>query len=187
MKTRQQLEDWLKQHPRLTFPKVYTAENARLASQADIYWRMVDDADGFPPLQDAFAHRVARETPNVPPSGVHARACRAYPSWVRQHHLIAILREHFDRVIWSTEWDHTGIDISIAYRGLSLGIASSVNTTRSNRYEKVKQGRHPDDGHLYIIRLHAEPGEYVVGHFWLHDPNKVKNDILTFAEGLLAA
>jgi hypothetical protein len=187
LKTRQQLEDWMKTHPRLEFPKVYTAENARLASQADIYWKLVDQGDGFPPLQDAFAHNVASATPNAPVAGVHARACRAYPSWIRQHHLITILREQFDRVIWSTEWDHTGVDISVSYHGLSIGIASAVDTARSNQYEKVKQGRHPDDGHLYIIRLYATKDEYQIGPFWLHNPDKVKGNVLTFAEGLRAA
>jgi hypothetical protein len=99
---------------------------------------------------------------------------------VRQHHLIGVLQEAYTRVIWSNEWDHTGVDISIAYQGLSIGVASAVDTPRAHAWEPVKQRRHPDDGHVHIIRVYARPDEYVVGPFWLHDPERTVAEINAF-------
>lgn len=184
MKTRQQLEEWMKTHPALIFPKSFGAETVAFPSMAGIYRRFTDDYSDNPPLQKAFAQAIV-DAMGVQDISVYARACRTHPSFVRQHHLIAILRESYDRVIWSEEWDHTGIDISIAYRGLSIGIASAIDTPRSHSWEQVKQRRHPDDGNLHMLRLYARKGEYEVGPFWLHNPASVERQIKDFTASIL--
>ena len=66
-------------------------------------------------------------------SAVFARACRTYPSFVRQHHAVLALREHFPVVSWDRWLDQLqGVDMLVVdARGLAAGVALSTETAKA--------------------------------------------------------
>ena len=128
----------------------------------------------FPPPQAEFAEEVARRVRGHPHEAVFARACRAYPSFVRQHHAVLALREHFPVVAWDRWLDQLqGVDVLVVDgRGLAAGVALSTDTATARDWRAVKGGRHAAPA-IPVLEAHADAREYRVGAFWLHDPERL--------------
>ncbi len=148
-------------------------EQAAFPDMVSIYRSMVTGY--FPPTQSDFADDVARRLrstlPGLRRSAVWARACRTYPSFVRQHHAVLALREQFPVVSWDRWLDQLqGVDILVVdERGLAAGVALSTETQRSHDWAEVKDGRHARPA-IPILEVFAGAREYRSGSFWLHDP-----------------
>jgi hypothetical protein len=128
----------------------------------------------FPPPQAEFADEVARRVRGLPRPAVVARACRAYPSFVRQHHAVLALRRHFPVVAWDRWLDQLqGVDVLVVDgRGFAAGVALSTETAAARGWRDVKGGRHAA-APIPVLELRADPGTYRVGAFWLHDPARL--------------
>jgi len=168
----------------LAFPDERDAsvESAAFPDMVGIYRRLTSGY--IPPSQGTFADEVTRQVRGYPRRGVFARACRAYPSFVRQHHASLALREVFPVVVWDQWLDqHQGVDILIVdERGLAAGIDLSTDTATAHSWHVVKSERHakPD---IPVLEVFADPREYRVGEFWLHDPVKLVAQVRTTLEG----
>jgi hypothetical protein len=129
----------------------------------------------FPPTQSDFADEVARRVlstlPGLRRSAVWARACRTYPSFVRQHHAVLTLRMHFPVVSWDRWLDQLqGVDMLVVdERGLAAGVALSTETGNARAWSDVKDGRHARPA-IPIFEYYVEKRRYRSGDFWLHDP-----------------
>lgn len=148
-------------------------ESAQFPDMVSIYRSLVNGH--FPPTQSEFGDDVARRVrstlPGLRRSAVFARACRTYPSFVRQHHAVLTLREHFPVVSWDRWLDQLqGVDMLVVdERGLAAGVALSTETTRSRDWSVVKDGRHARPT-IPIFEYYVEKHHYRSGPFWLHDP-----------------
>lgn len=148
-------------------------ELAEFPNMAAIYWNLA--RGGIVPEQGAFADMVAAQLGQNGNPDVIARAFRAYPALVRQHHFCLVLKEHFPFVVRSEELDLHGVDILVIENGSAYGIALSVATTSAHHWQAIKQVRHPDSPeHLPVLYLYARSNEYKVGDFWLHHPDRWK-------------
>jgi hypothetical protein len=156
-------------------------EAAAFPDMVGIYRRLC--IGHIPPSQGTFAEEVTRQVRGYPRRAVFARACRAYPSFVRQHHAYLALREHFPVVAWDQWLDqHQGIDILIVdERGLAAGIDLSTDTALAHGWHAVKRDRHAKPP-IPVLEVFADPGEYRVGAFWLHDPVKLVARVRTRLE-----
>jgi hypothetical protein len=170
---RLQLEERLATLP-LTFPpnRSTTWEWAQFPNMAAIYWNLARTS--IVPEQSVFARAVAALMDQGNNPAVLARAARAYPALVRQHHFALILKEHYPLVIRSEELDLHGVDLLVVDEGLAFGIALSVQTTTAHRWQDVKQRRHPDPPGLPVLYLYAAVTGYRIGEFWLHHPDQVE-------------
>jgi hypothetical protein len=117
------------------------------------------------------ARRVRMTLPGLRQTAVWARACRTYPSFVRQHHAVLALREHFPVVSWDRWLDQLqGVDMLVVdERGLAAGVALSTETTRARDWSLVKDVRHARPA-IPIFEYYVEKHRYRSGAFWLHDP-----------------
>jgi hypothetical protein len=158
----------------LQFPHVRdpAVEWAAFPSMAGIYWGLVRDA--LPPPQLEFAAIVADTMGQPEHPAIMARACRAYPSFVRQHHAELLLRERFPVVVHGENLDHAGVDILVVDRWFAVGLALMVNTPGARTWRLVKQQRHPDPPGLPILGVYADPEDFRVGPFWLHAPTLIE-------------
>jgi hypothetical protein len=154
-------------------------EWAAFPSMVAIYWQLVKD--GLPPTQAAFAQTVAQALGEPQNPAVQARARRAYPSLVRQHHAEVLLRERFAVVIHDEGLDHAGVDLLVVDGCFAVGLALSVNTAQARSWRDVKQRRHSDPPGLPILDVFAEPEAYRVGAFWLHPPT-LADEVEAFIE-----
>jgi hypothetical protein len=163
----------------LVFPQVRSpeVEYASFPPMVSIYWRLADALKGSPPTQQAFAETIValveQTQPALPTVAVHARACRAYPSLVRQHHAELWLREAFDPVVREDRLDYNGIDFLIVDAGEAFGLGLSVDTARARAWQAIKRERHPPPVGLPILDLAPTP-DYQVGRFWLHAPTQAE-------------
>jgi hypothetical protein len=148
-------------------------ESTAFPDMVSIYRSLVDGY--FPPPQATFAEDVTRKVrtklPGLSRTAVMARACRTYPSFVRQHHAVLALREHFPVVSWDRWLDQLqGVDVLVVdERGLAAGVALSTETTKARTWATVKDGRHARPS-IPIFEAYVGAREYVRGPFWLHDP-----------------
>jgi hypothetical protein len=148
-------------------------ENATFPDMVSIYRSLVTPP--FPPTQSDFADEVARRVrstlPGLRHTAVWARACRTYPSFVRQHHAVLVLREHFPVVSWDRWLDQLqGVDMLVVdERGLAAGVALSTETSMARDWSTVKDGRHARPA-IPIFEYYVEKHQYRSGSFWLHDP-----------------
>ncbi len=151
-------------------------EAAQFPDMVGIYRRLC--TGHIPPSQGTFGEEVTRQVRGYPRKAVFARACRAYPSFVRQHHAYLALREHFPVVAWDQWLDqHQGVDILIVdERGLAAGIDLSTDTAVAHGWHAVKRDRHAKPP-IPVLEVFADPGEYRVGAFWLHDPVKLVAEV----------
>src|SRR5688572_19331148 len=145
-------------------------ESAAFPDMVSIYRGLVSGY--FPPPQAEFAEEVARRVRGHPRSAVIARACRAYPSFVRQHHAVLALREHFPVVSWDRWLDQLqGVDMLVVdARGLAAGVALSTETTKARDWSAVKDVRHARPA-IPIFEAYVGKREHRSGPFWLHDPD----------------
>ena len=148
-------------------------ESAQFPDMVSIYRSLVNGH--FPPTQSEFADDVARRVRSTQPglrrSAVFARACRTYPSFVRQHHAVLALREHFPVVSWDRWLDQLqGVDMLVVdARGLAAGVALSTETAKARDWSAVKDVRHARPA-IPIFEYYVEKHQYRSGPFWLHDP-----------------
>jgi hypothetical protein len=189
------LEVAIRDYP-LGFPdeRDHAVEQTQFPDMVSIYRSLVDGY--FPPPQSTFAddvtNKVRSKKPGLKRSAVFARACRAYPSFVRQHHAVLALREHFPVVSWDRWLDQLqGVDVLVVdERGLAAGIALSTETEIARGWATVKDDRHARPA-IPILEVYARPYEYKSGPFWLHDPKilveGVKEKIQSTITGTLAA
>ncbi len=148
-------------------------ENAAFPNMAAIYWNLARSC--VVPEQDVFAGAVAALMDQGNNPAVVARASRAYPALVRQHHFYLMLREHYPIVVRSEELDLNGVDLLIVEQGRAYGIALSVETEAAHSWQRVKQRRHPESPErLPVLYLYAKRSEYRIGNFWLHHPDQWK-------------
>lgn len=140
----------------------------------------------IPPSQGTFADEVARQVRGYPRKAVFARACRAYPSFVRQHHAVLTLREHFPVVVWDRWLDQLqGVDVLVVdERGLAAGIDLSTDTATAHGWHAVKSERHAKPP-IPVLEVFAEPNEYRVGALWLHNPDRLVAQVRETMEGNL--
>ena len=161
----------------LEFPKARTSEWERFPSMVGIY-RSLARLDV--PTQCTFAEKVASEMNRCGDLGVVARASRTYPSLVRQHHFLLVLREHFDLVVWDEDTDQCGVDLLVIDQAEAYGVALSTQTANARFWHGVKQERHMRPP-IPTLDLWAEPNRYRVGPFWLHHPEQVE-EVTAFVE-----
>src|SRR4051794_29875209 len=117
---------------RLSFPRARDprVEWAAFPSMIGLYWDLVSaDTRGLPPTQSAFGSAVASRLSHLPGEPVRARAHRAYPAFIRQHHFELVLREQFPLVLRGHALDLAGLDFLIIDSGSAYGLALSVDTT----------------------------------------------------------
>jgi len=164
------IRDYALDFPNERDPKV---EAAAFPDMVSIYRSLVNGP--FPPTQSEFADDVERRIrstlPGLKIAAVRARACRTYPSFVRQHHAVLVLREHFPVVSWDRWLDQLqGVDMLVVdERGLAAGVALSTETTTARDWSTVKDGRHARPT-IPIFEYYVEKHQYRSGSFWLHDP-----------------
>jgi hypothetical protein len=180
----------------LDFPREREArvEAAAFPDMVSIYRSLVNGP--FPPTQSEFGEEVARRVRNTLPglsqTAVFARACRTYPSFVRQHHAVLVLREHFPVVSWDRWLDQLqGVDMLVVDgRGLAAGVALSTETAKARDWSAVKDVRHARPA-IPIFEAFVGVKEYKAGPFWLHDPGillaGVKEKLSENISGTLAA
>jgi len=156
----------------LAFPQQRSAtwEWAQFPNMAAIYWNLARTS--IVPEQSVFARSVGALMDQGDNPAVIARAARAYPALVRQHHFALVLKEHYPLVIRSEELDLHGVDLLVVDEGLAFGVALSVQTDAAHRWQQVKQRRHPDPPGLPVLYLYADPSGYRIGEFWLHHPDQ---------------
>jgi hypothetical protein len=140
-------------------------ESAQFPDMVGIYRRLTNGH--IPPSQGTFADEVARHVRGFPRRPVFARACRAYPSFVRQHHAALVLKEHFPVVVWD-QW--------LDQRGLAAGIDLSTDTATAHGWHAVKSGRH-EKPPIPVLEVFADSHEYRIGQFWLHDPERLVTQV----------
>jgi hypothetical protein len=163
----------------LRFLPVRTAEMDRFPSMIKTYRRLTSD-EGIPPMQAHFAEQIAGLVPSVPHDAAIARACRAYPAFVRQDHFALVLREHFDLVVSDAAlMDLEGIDILVVQNGRAVGVGLSSDTRSSHAWAVTKGFRHRRTP-IPVLDLYATD-QYRVGAFWLHDPAQAE-DVEAFWE-----
>jgi hypothetical protein len=185
------IRDYALDFPHERDPKV---EAAAFPDMVSIYRSLVTGP--FPPTQSEFADEVARRVrinlPGLRESAVRARASRTYPSFVRQHHAVLLLRQHFPVVSWDRWLDQLqGVDMLVVdERGLAAGIALSTETTKARDWSAVKDVRHARPA-IPIFEYYVDRHQYHSGDFWLHDPDLllagVKEKIQENITGTLAA
>lgn len=134
------------------------------------------------PSQDEFVYRyfqdnkaqLSRLTDSMR-RGLEARIRRTYPSFVRDVHFGALLRERGLDVSYDREMDVcAGVDQVIRYRGLKFYIHCYVNTRIGRMGRKIKNRRHDFRGiHLDIeMDLGAESAKSV-GDFYLYSEDHI--------------
>jgi hypothetical protein len=164
------ISDYALDFPTERDPRV---ESANFPDMVSIYRSLVNGP--FPPVQSEFAEEVARRVrsrlPGLSQKGVFARACRAYPSFVRQHHAVLVLREQYPVVSWDRWLDQLqGVDMLVVDdRGFAAGVALSTESHIARDWSEVKEGRHARPA-IPIFEYYVERHKFRSGAFWLHDP-----------------
>ena len=161
--------------------RVPHVEHAAFPSMIALYWILVEDNGGLRPRQAAFGVAVAARLPTLPPAAVVARACRAYPAFVRQHHFELVLREHFPLVLRGHALDLAGLDFLIIEGRAAFGLGLSVETEAARDWARWKERRHAPMPSVPVLYLYADPDRYTVGRFWLHHPDQVE-EVQAFIE-----
>src|SRR5205823_3483388 len=149
-------------------------EQARFPSMVAIYWGLVD-GNGCPPTPRDFARAVADDplVSHLSRPAVLARAARAYPSLVRQHHFEYLLRSRFRWVFRGDELDMAGIDLLLLRNGRAYGIGLSTETAEGRQWHERKQARHGELP-VPVLDLYVEQERsLIIGDFWLHPPEDV--------------
>lgn len=150
-----------------------SVEHARLPSMVGLYWHLADSMEA-PPTQLTFSEAVADAASYLSPrSAVLARAQRAYPALVRQHHFEFVLRDRFRYVYRSRELDMSGFDFLILDDGRAYGVGLSVNTQAATDWQIVKRARHAT-APIPVLELYADPEAHRAGRFWLHSAGDIE-------------
>jgi hypothetical protein len=173
-------EDNLRQHPALNFPRGPDVEWRALPPMVQVY-RDLLLSGGMPPNQDTFAQRVVLDANRLDPGalpaeGVYARACKTFPSLIRQHHLAIALHVtgELEAVKWIPWLDYQGIDLLCLRESFAVGVALSIDTKQARFWKRVKEQRQSGKPQgLTMVELDVNPQDYQVGEFFLHPPSHV--------------
>lgn len=187
MLTTKQIESQVKNYP-LAFSKVKDeAEHRRLPSMLDVFNKLV--ALGRIPTQDQFVNEYFAQNPTFTTLGVEARLRRTFPSFVRELHGVALLRENFELLADDTVRDQNdGVDAVILYKGQTFHIHLFIDTWRSNNFRQMKNNRHEFSGHHLDMKLNPS-GAKTVGNFFLYSEPQItslKAEMEAIINGLAA-
>lgn len=141
-------------------------ENNRVPSQDEFVERYF--RDNAAELTDVLSNSKLRE-------GLEARLRRTYPSFVRDVHFGALLRERGLDVSYGRDFDVcAGVDHIIQHRGLTFHIHCYVKTRAGRMGRRIKNKRHDFRGiHLDVeMDLGAESAKSV-GDFYLYSDEHV--------------
>jgi len=141
-------------------------ENNQIPSQDDFVERYFQD--NAAELTDVLADPELKK-------GLEARLRRTYPSFVRDVHFGALLRERGLDVSYDQDLDVcAGVDHIIRYKGLTFHIHCYVSTRAGRMGRRIKNKRHDFRGiHLDIeMDLGAESAKSV-GDFYLYSDEHV--------------
>ena len=146
----------------LTFPKILTpaGESEKLPLAVTIF----DAAEGYISQEglwfEYYTQHRQRLIESIGANGlpaVMARVYRAYPSLVREHHGLLLLRdtEAFEWVLTDTRLDAAGVDYLVIYQGRAFGVHAYLATERGRAFREAKRSRHKDIG--IVIDMPLEP------------------------------
>jgi hypothetical protein len=110
-------------------------------------------------------------------AGLEARAKRAYPSFVRDIHLDALLREKGLQVSYDQEVDIVGgVDHKVTYEGETFHVHGYVGTNRGRFGRRVKNRRHKFRGvHIDMALDLGARTTKKVGDFFLYSKEDIDN------------
>jgi hypothetical protein len=157
------------------------AEWSSLPPAVDLYWRMVVGLR--PPKQYDFVNEylvyAGVDSPLNPiHGGVKYRVQRSYCSYVRQHHAELVLQQAYPWTFRSRIADLQGVDLLVIAKGKPYGLAFSQNTDASRQWAARKEKRRSFDPPPFpVLPVWADQGEHVVGHFFLHHPKKLTEQV----------
>lgn len=183
MLSTKEIEEQIKNYS-LKFPSIRDARvewEMKLPMFVDTFNLMLKENNRIP-SQDEFVGGYFRdnaaELTNLTESmkkGLDARLRRTYPSFVRDVHFGALLRERGLNVSYDRDMDVcAGVDHIIKYKGLSFHIHCYVRTKRGRMGRRIKNRRHDFRGiHLDVeMDLGAESARSV-GDFYLYSDEHV--------------
>jgi hypothetical protein len=173
---------------KLDFPQVRDERiewNTKLPMFVATFNKLIQEK-GVVPSQDNFVKRYfednSAELSSVISSeslkaGLEARARRAYPSFVRDIHLDALLRERGLQVSYDQETDIVGgVDHKITYKGETFHVHGYVGTNRGRFGRKVKNRRHKFLGvHIDMALDLSAKTTKKVGNFLLYSEEDIDN------------
>jgi hypothetical protein len=138
------------------------------------------------PSQDVFVERYLEEnaatlgsvlTSQSLRTGLEARLRRTYPSFVRDIHLNALLKEKNLQVSYDQDADIAeGVDHTIQYKGKTFYVHGYVGTSRGRFGRRVKSRRHKFRGmHIDVVLDLGGRSTKKVGDFYLYSEKDVED------------
>lgn len=126
-------------------------------------------------LQSEFAEKwPAAKTRVEKELALIARLERAYPSFVRDLYLLALLRENSIDADYDQAHDvQDGVDLVVRSSGARLSVHVFLDTARARRGRAVKEQRHTYAGNHLDLILRPHECKHV-GDFWL--PSRIHVD-----------
>ena len=172
----------------LTFPQILTrrGESEQLPLLIDLF----NAAEGYISQEGLwFDYYTSNRSKILEIAGansvpaVMARVYRAYPSLVREHHLLLLLRDSgpFDWVLTDPKLDASGVDYLVVYSGRAFGVHAYLATERGRAFREAKRARHKDIGIIVDMPLDPETANNV-GKFQVYGPSHLENLIKTIKE-----
>lgn len=155
----------------LTFPKILTplGESEKLPLVIEHF----DAAEGYISQEGLWydyytnnRQRILESSGANAVPAVMARVYRAYPSLVREHHLLLLLRDAgpFDWVLTDSKLDAAGVDYLVVWEGRAFGVHAYLATERGKAFREAKRSRHKDIGIVVDMPLEPE-GAKRIGKF----------------------
>ena len=98
------------------------------------------------------------------------RVSRSYNSFTREIHLLLLLREKFHaNVGYDLKWDLNGVDLLVKVGGKYVGIATYVESARSNNYKQRKNTVRHDYSKIRMVDMRAELKEAESSTYSVHN------------------
>ena len=196
MLTTKEVEEQIKDYP-LKFIPVRDQRvewKIKLPMYVDTFNLMIKENNRIP-SQDEFVERYfqdnAAKVANVISNsqlkkGLEARLRRTYPSFVRDVHFGALLRERGLDVSYGRDLDVCGgVDHIIKYRGQTFHIHCYVSTRRGRMGRRIKNKRHDFRGiHLNVEMDLGRESAKSVGDFYLYSDKHVDHIIEKMEQSL---
>ena len=118
-------------------------------------------------LNDEFLRKWGTSERAAKKRALIARLKRAYPSFVRDLYLLALLREHGLRVEYDPAQDvEGGVDLIISHAGEKIQLHVFLDSPRAKQGRAKKDHRHVFAGKHLDVTLRREECK-IVGAFWL--------------------
>ena len=147
----------------------YVSENKKIPTQRDLWIKYEgDNTEWF--LEKSLDKEKKR--------ALGARLYRAYPSLVRDIHMLFLLRETklFKEVLYSISLDvMAGIDLIAFGNKNKYGIRLFVNTPNSDKAMEKKQDRHKNVGYLIYVNIPLSLSTAKkCGEFYVYSDNEIE-------------